>query len=319
MNDYAFGNFLTQLRNEKGLSQAEVGNLLGVTNKAVSKWENGATKPNTKLLPMLANLYGVSVEELFAAKRIEQDEEAERVKNFLGKQKKRLAVLSSFYGAILLILPPLLVEFICIVMGFGIPDDVVGPLGAMSFIFLFIISCVSFLIYSSNFKKTPAPSIRLYSDREVGYMRRATVIIAILVFYINVLLAPLMFLVLDKTENLRAAFYFLFAAIFVIILLVGALLYILGLKRRLKIKFRKPPCVKSADEAEREGWKEQPIWVKICLAFAILALPIQISTYIWGGYETGGAFLIGFLSAPYWGAILAVSIYQLLKIKNLKK
>ena len=150
MNDFAFGNFLTELRIEKGLSQAELGSMLGVTNKAVSKWENGTAKPNTKLIPALAKALDVSVEELFAAKRIEQDEEAELVKKFLGKQKKRLAILSSFYGALLLILPPLLVEFIYIVMGFGIPDDIVGPLGAVSFIFLFIISGVSFFIYSSN-------------------------------------------------------------------------------------------------------------------------------------------------------------------------
>ena len=316
MNDYEFGNFLTQLRTEKRLSQAEVGKLLGVTNKAVSKWENGATKPNTKLLPMLANLYGVSVEELFAAKRIEQDEEAELVKKFLGKQKKRLAILSSFYGALLLILPPLLVEFICIVMGFGIPDDIVGPLGAASFIFLFIISGVSFFIYSSNFKKTPAPSIQLYSDREVGCMRRATVIIAILILCINMLLAPLMFLILDKAENFRAAFYFLFAAIFVTILLLGVLLYILGLKRRLKIKFRKSSRVEPTGESEQEGWRAQPIWVKICLVFATAALPIMISTYIWGGYETGGGFFAGALSS---GALLAVSIYRLQKIRNQKK
>ena len=43
MNDYAFGNFLFDLRTEKGFSQAQLGEMLGVTNKAVSKWENGVS------------------------------------------------------------------------------------------------------------------------------------------------------------------------------------------------------------------------------------------------------------------------------------
>ena len=41
MNKYNFGNYLCQLREKKGYSQSELGRKLGVTNKAVSKWENG--------------------------------------------------------------------------------------------------------------------------------------------------------------------------------------------------------------------------------------------------------------------------------------
>ena len=137
VKDYAFGNFLAELRAEKGLSQSELGEMLGVTNKAVSKWENGTAKPNTKLIPELAKVLGVSVEELFAAKRIEKDDEAEKVKSFLCAQKKKFAYLYSAFLSVLLVLPLLLVEFICIVMGFELPDEVLGPLGSMLFILAF--------------------------------------------------------------------------------------------------------------------------------------------------------------------------------------
>lgn len=40
MNDYTFGNFVYTLRTGKNMSQSELGSMLGVTNKAVSKWEN---------------------------------------------------------------------------------------------------------------------------------------------------------------------------------------------------------------------------------------------------------------------------------------
>lgn len=67
-NDYPFGERLYQYRKAMRLTQGELGEKLGVTNKAVSKWENGAAKPTTDILRKLATLYGVSVETLLMEK-----------------------------------------------------------------------------------------------------------------------------------------------------------------------------------------------------------------------------------------------------------
>lgn len=64
MNDYRFGNFIYEKRRLSGLSQSQVARLLGVTDKAVSKWENGRAKPTTETLRKMARLFQVSVEEL---------------------------------------------------------------------------------------------------------------------------------------------------------------------------------------------------------------------------------------------------------------
>lgn len=64
MNDYDFGNVVCNLRRKAKLTQAETARLLGVTNKAVSKWENGKAKPTTETLRKIAALYGVSVDFL---------------------------------------------------------------------------------------------------------------------------------------------------------------------------------------------------------------------------------------------------------------
>ena len=64
MNDYKFGNILTELRKAKHLSQKEVGHLLSVSDKAVSRWENGNAKPRASILPKLAKILGVSVDRL---------------------------------------------------------------------------------------------------------------------------------------------------------------------------------------------------------------------------------------------------------------
>ncbi len=70
MRDYKFGNFITRLRIEKGLSQSELGKIVGVSNKAVSKWENGVTKPSIKTLSELANFFGITIEELINGEKI---------------------------------------------------------------------------------------------------------------------------------------------------------------------------------------------------------------------------------------------------------
>lgn len=68
MNDYSFGNYIYRMRKQSGDSQNELGEKLGVTGKAVSKWENGAAKPTTDILRKMAALWEIPVDELLAAK-----------------------------------------------------------------------------------------------------------------------------------------------------------------------------------------------------------------------------------------------------------
>lgn len=68
MNDYRFADYLYEKRRQAGLSQRQVAALLGMSDKAVSKWETGRAKPTTNALRKLAALYEVSVEELINAR-----------------------------------------------------------------------------------------------------------------------------------------------------------------------------------------------------------------------------------------------------------
>lgn len=69
MNDYEFGNYLYELRKKAGLSQTQLADQLGVTNKAVSKWENGKAKPGTETIRKLASLFSVSLDTLLGKKK----------------------------------------------------------------------------------------------------------------------------------------------------------------------------------------------------------------------------------------------------------
>lgn len=64
MNDYRFGNYLTGLRKRSGMTQQLLAHKLGVTDKAVSKWENGRSKPALPQLRKLAEIYRISLDEL---------------------------------------------------------------------------------------------------------------------------------------------------------------------------------------------------------------------------------------------------------------
>lgn len=70
MRDYSFGNFISTLRERKGLSQYQLGVLVGVSDKAVSKWENGASKPRTNIIRKLSEVLDVSVDELLTCEYV---------------------------------------------------------------------------------------------------------------------------------------------------------------------------------------------------------------------------------------------------------
>jgi len=58
------GIFLSTLRKELRLTQKNLGDMVGVTNKAVSKWERGISLPDISLLPKIAEIFDVTIEEL---------------------------------------------------------------------------------------------------------------------------------------------------------------------------------------------------------------------------------------------------------------
>ena len=60
------GNRISQSRKEKGITQEEMAERLGVTPQAVSKWENDISYPDILLLPKIAEILDVSVDVLLS-------------------------------------------------------------------------------------------------------------------------------------------------------------------------------------------------------------------------------------------------------------
>ncbi len=70
MDTVITGRFISELRKEKGLTQAELAEKLNVTDKAVSKWETGRSAPDVSLLIPLSEILAVTVTEILKGEKI---------------------------------------------------------------------------------------------------------------------------------------------------------------------------------------------------------------------------------------------------------
>ena len=63
MRNIEFGNYIYKLRTNAHLSQSELGKMVNVSNKAISKWENGNAYPTSKTLSKREKIFCVSIDK----------------------------------------------------------------------------------------------------------------------------------------------------------------------------------------------------------------------------------------------------------------
>ena len=68
MNLIKNGRFLNDLRKNKGMTQKEVADRLGVLPQTISKWETGRGFPDIEFVPALAEIFGVSTDTILSGK-----------------------------------------------------------------------------------------------------------------------------------------------------------------------------------------------------------------------------------------------------------
>lgn len=74
MNQEQIGKFIKENREKKNLTQEQLAEKLGLTGKSISRWENGKTMPDISMLSPLANILGVSVQELLNGRKMTKEE-----------------------------------------------------------------------------------------------------------------------------------------------------------------------------------------------------------------------------------------------------
>ncbi len=106
MDQTKVGQFLKQLRKEKGITQEEFAEKIGVSGRTVSRWETGSNMPDISLLVEIADFYDVDVREIIEGEKKSEmmneeiRETAEKMADYAGVEKSRLLKFAQVFGII---------------------------------------------------------------------------------------------------------------------------------------------------------------------------------------------------------------------------
>lgn len=90
MEKKSIGSFIAALRKAKGLTQRELAEKLNVSDKAVSRWEREESLPDLSLIPAIAEIFGVTADELLRGERRKEGDSLPRAEEKSEKQLKNL-------------------------------------------------------------------------------------------------------------------------------------------------------------------------------------------------------------------------------------
>ena len=122
MDQIKIGKFIAQRRKERGLTQVLLANQLGITDRAVSKWENGKALPDASLMLPLCQILGINVTELLSGEVITMEnkqQELEKKLLELVKEKEvsdkrllRVEIVLGILSCIILFVPILIAAYL---------------------------------------------------------------------------------------------------------------------------------------------------------------------------------------------------------------
>lgn len=113
------GTMIAELRKQQGMTQLELAEKMGVTDKAVSKWERDLSCPDIHSIPNLAQILGVSVEDLMQTKKEAQPSES-KVSQLLELAPRGIAMAMGVAVTVLGILNALDVQSGMVMLGIGL-------------------------------------------------------------------------------------------------------------------------------------------------------------------------------------------------------
>lgn len=120
MKKRTLGMMISSLRKEKGMTQLELAEKMGVTDKAVSKWERDLSYPDLNSIPKLAEIFGVSVEDLMQNRLESQGEEKKDITPLVHMILKAIALAMGVSVVVLSILTELDVNSGMGMLGIGL-------------------------------------------------------------------------------------------------------------------------------------------------------------------------------------------------------
>ena len=107
------GSFISEMRKDKGLTQKQLADQVGVSDKAVSRWETGKGLPDTSIMPELCNALNININELLSGERLDVEAYSGKAEEIMvslvkdvqeNKKDRKAVVLGLILGFVLLML-----------------------------------------------------------------------------------------------------------------------------------------------------------------------------------------------------------------------
>ncbi len=118
MDQIKIGKFISSKRKEKNITQSKLAEMLNITDRAISKWENGACLPDASTMPLLCEILGITINDLFSCELVDMKDNEKRLEENLlemtrwkEKRDRELLSMELFIGFTVSIM-----MFVCIFM-----------------------------------------------------------------------------------------------------------------------------------------------------------------------------------------------------------
>lgn len=116
MDQEKIGKFIAELRKEKKLTQIDLANKLGITDRAISKWENGRGMPDLSLLSPLCEILNISINELLSGSKLDkknyQEKLEENIINTINYTNKKIKKTKNIFFIILSVIIMFIIMFV---------------------------------------------------------------------------------------------------------------------------------------------------------------------------------------------------------------
>lgn len=160
MDTQKIGMFLKELRKNNHMTQEQLGEKIGVTNKTISRWETGKYMPPIECLKILSEIYQISINEILSGKKLNETDYKDEAENNIVTTLEELAVRKNKFEKIMFIIMGI-TSLLAVVSMFLLPegnsltvDEKVKEIIAAIFIWLMaLISntlCIMTIIISKN-------------------------------------------------------------------------------------------------------------------------------------------------------------------------
>ena len=144
MDQLKIGKFIADCRKRKNLTQMQLAEKLGITDKAISKWERGIAMPDSSIMLKLCDILGISVNELLSGEKISMENNSQKNEQLLLDMAKELerknkTIWSSMWAIMIVSMTALFAGIL--IAAFLIPEGIWQLVTILGVCIVFLIPC----------------------------------------------------------------------------------------------------------------------------------------------------------------------------------